>query len=1678
MSSPTITEEFEGFIKGITRPKLLPNIQTRTLQVNYGEDSFELDLFAFNTISDLKLAIYDHFKENYAAPNNQFLYTVVGPRIQPIDFSWIDIPLLLNPIKVAKNNEINLTFVSSDGAQVNMRNNNYNDILISNKLKDTTIYLLLYKDMYNLIPGPRPLTDKQFYGILSPYFPYLKKDSIYPNPNEKENLQTIYSYYLKKKEYSEKIAYLLEEGGYEYVVPIFSGLRYLRLVWYVSTIDENIDSYFYSLDVNEVRPYIRYLPVGSIPVSKIHLKDGDAKIPNISNLAYLKEWTNEKNPTPERDFIYGKIALKSTILNLPTIYATTRILDDGTFDITIEPPNSIKKLDIRTDIDGFSSSIVSGIQEINEVGALPSIGSGNFIYGMKLPATSQKFTRKNFEKRIQGFKHIFQEISPLPKEHPFYMLRYRLVDNYTTEDNISNYLTQLSNKKVLKGDIRPEDIATFLAEEFQLDSETARKKVEQWLNKRAKLQQIVQGETKTYTPLNNTGVDIAIFQTKNIYTFHLYNIDSIATLQHILTFLSLIFIAPEEDLHVSSKDSRIFARIESGTNRNTDESDNESLGNLGADVFYGMDEEGEEGEEGEEREEEGEEGEGIQAMRAQLKEEEQEVEDEEETRARPKGLAGYFIDRLKQADRSLFQYAEKDSTKKSDKKETTYVQSCLANEYRQPAVLTQEQFDSMIDEYENDDVQFQMYPVGETIIKGKKVKDIDVLNKYSDPEKIISVLRYGSNPLKENYYICGQYYCIRDEIIVLKKDFLGTKLRRPIIKADGTEKTSKPPNTCPFCEGVLITNRKKLEPNETIIQRIYKPETYNKKHFWINLMSKSSPSGLKLPCCFSLAASIKFKDTTSGFVKKEEDEEEEYETLESGVPTFDYITTLSRIQKKYIVGEVLPLEIGDRDGPQIGLLPSPLNKIFQQDPVNIVGRIGNLQKILPDAKGFLRIGVENRTRYAGDSFLAAIAPFFLKNSAYQMKQRILEVVTPRIYIQLNYGNLLLEFYEPNDPLPPSKILQRFANNQLGVTYTDTNKLEIERVYKSYNAFKAWLLSDEPKEYRHFAMLLAQSNLIQGGNRAGITFIVIEMNEDSKVEIRCPPYGYNTELMTNNDVAFLFHHYTGIWEPIFYVHNVVSTIQLTEPFNLLFQKGRYEAWPDVVKKILAEFTQLCSGPGKTIYTPQSHIKPNTLIPLSYAANVLQSVTQRYNNFFFSGILRDSYNHIAAIVCEEQLPKKNFSIIIPVIDDGVLITTKDVYLSYSDIEPESYENTIRIYTKYILPYFTRYIGYKPIYTVKNRETQNYVGIQLQNNLFIPIDETRAISSELKTIEVDEFEWDINRNIIFENEEQTKEIEKQIMVEEDIKEVYEHLRITFGNYLAKKGGNVISYLETDIIFNDTITLNDKRMRMIRLLGPIILSWFSKEQGISDKSLLRKDCLIQKESTCTDKCIYTSENKCKIHVKEKHMGVNMSNLLMLRLFDEILRYSEKRKQLFENDLSRLVFLNEAIRIGNQYIVPENTLEWSELLRSMWAQRKSEAAKFFEEFSQQLVEKDENDYYDLPQEVASLLKTTRLKFNKLSDKPSLISVLQYFGLNESDIKYDGVSQTFSIKQLMDIGVLLKAYIIQIDARVSPPEIKYLSTVTNKKPLVVLLITSSGSGILMLHDEEKIAYDELKAIFS
>lgn len=1667
-------EKFDDFMKKIIKPKLLKTLTPVSINVAYKDSEIIIETFGFFTVSDLKLAIYEMFdREPFAAPNNQLIFIDKKVGIDPIDFTW-RAPLLKTPIS----DTINNNFVNPDGSKRNVAIILNDNILLENKLKDNNINLLLYSDILKNISDVKPISEKVFNGKIAQYFPFLKHNLSYPSENDLKSLSLKLEYFNRKVDYINKIESLLSSGE-PIIEPVFGGLRFLKFSWPINPFKEGAETFFYDIDVNETRPYLRLLTSENTAISKVHLKDIENKIPNIFNINYLSDWSEEKNPTPERNFIMGKIALRSTLLNLPYIYGTLRILDDGSFDVIIEPPKPIRKLKLDTDFDDFSEDFVNGIETINRENKLPSLSSGNFVFGLQLPATAQIITRKQFEKRIMLLRPFFQEISALPNEQPFFMLRYKCVNNFITEDNISNFLTQLTNKKIVKGEESVSELISYISEEFQLDMETARQKVSDWLTKRDEVQQVLIGETKDYTPVNNTGVDISIFQKKNLYTFHLYNVDSFITLERILSFLSLVLSLSDIDLKVSEKKIKEFEVLEQATKPLVEESSSDSAKNNGDasslpdfedDLMFDDSESVDSPNVKEIRE----------RIRDDVKAPDEELRDVQLVKPKvasaeetTKGVANFFIQKLKDIDRSLFDFPTKHPS------DLGYVQACAANEMRQPAALTQEQYTTMIEEYEGDDVDFRVYPPNEG-------DNYEVPNKASDPNKIVTVLRY-----RNNYYVCSELFCTRDEIVVLKKDFVGTKLRRSITDSEGNEITTKPPNTCPFCFGKLIVNRKNPGANETVLQRIYKPKT-EKRHVWVNFLKKSShPNGWQLPCCFVSPSAIEYKDLGKGEYEKykpktEEDEEEEFFTgLESGHP-YPYTLALSRIQKKYIVGDVIPLDIGDRDGPQIGLLPKQLNELFEQDPATIVGRTGSLQKVLPNAKGFLRIGVENKKRFQGDSFLSAIAPFFGRDSAKQMKQRILEVIVPRVFVTMNYGNLMLEFYSPTDKTIPKRNLERWAKEKLDIIYNDNNALEVERIYKSFAAFEKWLLSDQTtKEFRQFGMILSQSSLVQQGiSRAGITFIVIDMNEDSTISIRCPSYGYNNSINAKNDVAFLFHHYSGIWEPIFYVNNIITGLVNIEPYQLLFQRANYDSWPPVVKKLLLDYSQNCSGPSRTIFTSQTHVNSDSLIPLSFALRVFTSISQKYPNFYVSGVLRDAYNHVFGIVCEEERADKNYQVLVPVIDDGVFYM-EYFYLNYNEIKFESFENTLRILNKYILPSFPRFKYYKPVAVAKNSSTEEYVAIVLQNRLLIPIKPSSSISAEIKTVSIGDFEFVINRAIAFEEENLLEDINKQVLEERELNEIYEHLRLTFANLVSQLGSSFRSVLEEDIIERDDLTLNEKRKRMIVLLGNLVMSWFStREQDDSQISVLRKDCTIQSKSTCSDKCVWLEDSGCKIHVKEKYKKVNMATLLMLRLFDEILRFSEQRKQIFENEISRLVLLNEPIFIKDQYILPENSLEWSELLRSESFVRQSEASRFFEEFSSKHVaEKEESDeLFDIPDNVKSFLQISQdsdLKFLIVSNEKSLSPVLSYMGVDDKDIKYNGKNNTFETLELVKLGqdLQVNSFVIQINALQEQLSIKRLSTINDKKPIIILLITNEGNGFIVKNTSSyKLQYSEVPVI--
>ena len=343
METPT----FQNYIKqlyNLENELILSRINPIEIKIVYNETVIPIRIYSFNTIQELKLAIYEneYFNKNpIAAPNNQLLFIKKDKFIDPIDFSWNIKGMLEDPFLITSGYD---TFTTDEGEKKINEIDLYENILLETKLQSDTLYLYLFDDLYTNYKGAKPLSNNEFNGRFYPYFPHLNNTYIYPNEKELLNIENRLNLYIEKNKLYRRIQILLNkvEEGYALEQISFAGLRYIQYLFKKTKNFKNVETYFYEINVNEYLQYLRLIPVGITPISKIHLKDIENEIPSIYDTKFLKLWYEEKSPTPTRDYIMGKIALKSTILNLPYIYSTLRLLDDGTFDVIIEPPKGIR----------------------------------------------------------------------------------------------------------------------------------------------------------------------------------------------------------------------------------------------------------------------------------------------------------------------------------------------------------------------------------------------------------------------------------------------------------------------------------------------------------------------------------------------------------------------------------------------------------------------------------------------------------------------------------------------------------------------------------------------------------------------------------------------------------------------------------------------------------------------------------------------------------------------------------------------------------------------------------------------------------------------------------------------------------------------------------------------------------------------------------------------------------------------------------------------------------------------------------------------------------------------------------------------------------------------------------------------------------------------------------------
>lgn len=1697
-------------------------------------------VYPFDTIDEIKRMICTYYENDpHFIPKYTFIGFPVGddlftdsvPSLEmkyiSLDYLWYKTGendpkktwLLNHPLKTLKYGDDRFITSTGEYSSPNYEprgRSTLEDIFLKNY--DGKIPTFHVFSLYHLLreySGPTPISEEDWNKRFAPYFPNVSINGPYePTSDDLEYAEKIH-FFVKQRDNTLNI---LEDlvNIVEFPDIRLNGIRLLRLSWNKNVKGfEGCGSLFYRIPVTDIVPFMRLIPAEGTPLTKIHVK-GVLPIPTLDDPRVLEQWGREISATPGFDYCYLKyIQRKSEGLG-QSIYGTVRIFNDGTLDLIIQPPKTVKKLDPIKDFREFKEKNINEVFkylhqpfDIFKLSELSAI-----LYIRKAGA---KFNKKKLQQRLPLFQNFFQEISPLPDESPIISLRYKAVSQYATEGVTFSFLTQYATKKILQGEANEYEMVLELQKEFQLSKLEAKSIVNKWMDQKGKytLQTPDDGE---FIESYNSGVDIHIYAQHPSYFFHVNNVDSIETLRRIYTLLSLLFVSDDEYFAGASQLGNEMAIVgEEIENNEIREEEREETPDRPTAVNASATEEikqeepqsavdydatydflldqvdfGETNPENipdavnqltnpveEERPTTN-----ISKMQKQVyKENKKEITNKEIEQPVSKDTfeqklvdpKSWFIKKLQEIDNRLFSF-------KTDKSENGYSRKCAGNDDRQPSVLTQDQYDRMLDVY-NDDIEsgeiyFIVYP----------------WEGAQDPiipsgAEVYSLVKFGSDSDNINYYFCPEYYCLSCELMIRPKIFEQIHM-------------------CPFCHGGLIEDKKKAIPGKTVYRRKEKPMT-DKVHTYVDFLSKSThPENLALPCCFIKTKTLRVTDPQFAHIKdfleekqlEELDEDQiedaeieaeqeeqlnmisnqnvsEYEITRYNTYQYDaieYAVLFNNLSKQYI------LESNKHPGNGIfATIPREYDTFFSQDSDKLVTRVAVQLRLRPTSEGFLRIGTDTSVT---ESILGVLVPIMGKNSINEVKQRIIEYMTPNIFISANFGNLVLEFYDPSDTTANANenYLRQWASSY-DLVIDDI--LALKRVFNSYTRFQRFI--NDPtkrKDLRHIQPLLAEPGLYvdSDGISNGLQLIVMEKNEEGVIKIKCPPYGVSLERHQKTSFAFISKEMKELgnimyakYELYFYTINTAAKGgQIAIHNNILVWRHKdRKDWPGIVKERIKEYMTQCQTKYRTIYTAQSGVNSLAMIPLSRAIEILP-------NKPFS-IIRDNYNHVIGLSFLIRSSRKQIAL--PLVDDGYIASINRIQYGWDSIQPAYADDIAEYYKSKFEDIFSLYPGYVIDKLVKQKDIT--VGLQLKNGLIIPASEPKSIDNlrrlgVTEQVSINEFEWEVNKKLT-ESCGVDPEL-KSTFSYKKMEEIYQQFRLIFSNWITSiNAGSTIRKDIENIIFNSDLPEYEKRKRLDILIGSDLLKWFyaDEEKWEWQPSLLRKDCrVIDSPEQCSGTCYWNQEGdsgKCLLHVDaETNLGdryVSTPNLFIKRVIDELVRFPARRKQILKKgSISKVSIIIEPIRQGDQYIIPESSPTWTNLLRLDWAREIPEEKRFYEEMSREKT--DENMVKikgELPQILKKLLGEDTI-FSLWRPKPNtknpLIGFTPIFELSLEQLGLSMESTQFTRENLVNFVKQKKKPIGYIDFSVDSehPKIEFIKPSKDLYEKITIIVNlPDGAGLLI-----------------
>ena len=1410
---------------------------------------------------------------------------------------------------------------------------------------------------------------------------------------------------------------------------------------------------FYELNPSDSVPFIRYFPARNRTPPLLKLAVSATGVPKIEDKHVLEMFLTDQPDTTDG----AVIVLKSPIMDRQAplgTHWTLHIYETGKADLEIIAPRKDKPLVTAVVIKAMEllPNFLAGTPWKDE--ATPEIDELQATYEFTTIRPGVKPSRAELNKRIDIFLPMVEgDIDIEDGDTAALIMRYKAVSNFKRDSNpIKRFITGLYQNKAISSedDVPIGEFAKRLGEEFGISRAQAEAYILDWARRD---KDGIEVDKKTI-PLNNMGSLVKLYNSHPKYVFQLNNIESKKDLSRIVTLMTVFVTQTSAELR-SAKDTAAVVEMFDALEASVD--DDEPIEELTAEerAMMGLDDEPPV-----DPVVAAQDAAPIQHVRDEAAHDTTTLVAADEVMQAIGD--SWYLKRLGNYDPELFNYTkQKDDPRvtpysrtcqKSSEKQPhvmppeTYQRA--RQEYRSDVFWVE----APLSKYDLEAVETASKAVGErgknqdhkdyedlvkletraltlgfSLKENKSVTDENKKDKEDfkatkkadkaiitdlsnaqffdeegkDRKPLWTVLRLGTNTERPNYYVCVELWCVREDMPLLERDFVGTLMRNG---------RTKPANSCPFCTGRLITNKTTPNPGETVLRRdpateggpVAKYVGFQKKLY--------HPDKFALPCCFvspddlaepkdakplppvkvplpdiqlgvdapalavvapavvqraPIADSLRDRpfSPTRG-LKKDKDGKDLSPTNGYYIPNQNI---LGRSTEDWF-----ELERGT-----VAVPPESVNTLLSQNPEKFLTVIKgwaaesqnsylmpyrpkkkmDVQDTVPEtpAHAFVRYGIGGNVREPGANLLALIA-----FADYAIKSR--DGADPNISIasnkeiytmmfdtkgtdmlhafeQANYGTLVHEF--STDKEPQGVAFDGWFNTFYpGAPRSQKSYAEI--LFRAWHNFKDYVNNyTEPKDLRYWESLFATQGLL---TETGFILvkIVYPKGKDKPAVIQCPEFGISYANQAKN-LPLLFvleDSVTGLYDPLVFYEgktftdkSLLGVLQLDTPaFNKLSEN---------VKGPLQAFL-------KNYYTPVHGCGREAVPVHPWVVEVEQEGEEGMPNLGelnarigdtdvrIDGLLRDWTNRCVGIYAKWD----GKHIYLPCRDDGTILKDISSQRGSEALPRPDLESLFKILVgqsrvpgaQKIAKIFP---GYEPALLVAS--ATHYEGVQLRCGAIVPIEPHLRTTDiphkwfvEMKKGEMyvdmpDKMQWETDMTLLKPGPKQSIDQTK----EEHLEEAYQHVRISFSNWLVKnkEGAKVRKQLNLLRDARKRLPLYELQKRLEILLSQIMLNpktpWLT-EAGPAGASVLRRDCLqIEKEGDCVAGCAWnTDTSKCLIHVtkseRKTQRHVDPKRIIVLRLVDELLRSFGYAQEILEQRVPYLKPLaaETVIREGNSVLL------------------------------------------------------------------------------------------------------------------------------------------------------------------